>query len=100
ATMVLGYREGYLRPSKLARRLLARSSLGSWLAFGILCIVIGVIWGVNISVGWIKSDFGMLNEMRGLIAALTTIVIGVQISFGGFLLSVVAGNKMKHAVTT
>ena len=62
----------------------------------ILCFLAGLIWAAIIAGGWVQSGFGDLNEMRNLIAAFTLMVVGVQICFGGFLLSVAAGNKLKH----
>jgi glycosyltransferase involved in cell wall biosynthesis len=96
AAMIVGIREGYMVPTPFQRRFLARSTLSNWLGIGLLVFGIGVLWTVLIAAGWLQSGFGELDQIRSLIAAFTTMVVGVQLSFGGFLLSVVAGNKMKH----
>ena len=97
ATMLVGYREGYLPASHRARRTLSHSTLGTWLlSGGVLCLV-GILWAGIIAGGWVASGFGELDQIRGLIGAFTAIVAGCQIGFGGFLVSVVAGNKLKHA---
>ncbi len=44
----------------------------------------GIIWGGIITGGWIASDYGPLNEIRNLSAAVTLIIIGGQVFFGGF----------------
>ncbi len=43
-----------------------------------------------------KTGYCVLTEMRSQIAAFTLVVIGERVSFGGFLLSLVAGNNLKH----
>ena len=96
ATMVVGHRDGYLPPSPGAARLTSRSTLGNWLLGGSAIAGAGLVWVAAIAAGWIRSDFGSLNEMRDLLAAVTCIVVGMQAALGGFLLSIVAGNRMRH----
>ena len=96
AVMMIGFREGYMVPGRVARWVVQRSELRRWLISSILCFLAGLIWAAIIAGGWAQSGFGDLNEMRNLIAAFTLMVVGVQICFGGFLLSVAAGNKLKH----
>jgi glycosyltransferase involved in cell wall biosynthesis len=96
-TMLLGYREGYLPVSNRARRVLSRSTLGSWLLSGAALCLAGSLWAGSIVASWASSGFGALDEMRGMLAASTLVVIGCQIWFGGFLTSIVAGNRLRHA---
>ncbi len=96
AVMMIGFREGYMIPGPVARWVVRRSELRRWLVCSALCFLSGLIWAAIIAGGWARSGFGDLNEMRNLIAAFTLMVVGVQICFGGFLLSVAAGNKLKH----
>lgn len=96
AALLVSYRDGYRRATGSARRFLQYSTLGNWLLLGFAMAGIGFIWAATIAAGWVQSNFGSLNEMRALIGAFTLIIIGVQISFGGFLLSVVAGNRLRH----
>lgn len=97
AALVLSYREGYRLVTPRAHKLLSHSTLGKWLAFGGIGVVAGLAWALFIAAGWINSDFGALNQIRGLIAAFSLIVIGIQACFGGFLLSVAAGNRLRHS---
>ena len=97
ATLMLSYKEGMRIPTPLAKRVLSHSRLQNWLLLGLGSMTSGVIWAGIIASGWISSDFGPLDQMRGLIAAFTLIVIGLQCAFGGFLLSVVSGNRLRHA---
>ena len=56
----------------------------------------GMVWAAAITAGWIGADYGSLDAVRDLIAAFTLIVIGMQVSFTGFLLSIVTGNRLSH----
>ena len=80
-----------------AKKMLSYSTLGKWLAIGSAGFVAGLAWALFIAAGWVGSDFGALNQIRGLIAAFSLIVVGIQVCFGGFLLSVAAGNRLCHA---
>lgn len=91
-----GYREKFRTPTPLARALLRISRLQYWVLAGAVLIAIGVTWTGMITEGWIASGFGALAEMRSLIAAATLAVIGNQIFFSGFLMSIVSGNRSRH----
>lgn len=96
ATLLLSVRQGIRRATDRFKRVMSYSKLHTWLAIGCAMIIGGMIWAAVIAGGWIANGFGAMNEMRGLIAAFTAIVVGVQACFGGFLLSVVAGNRLRH----
>jgi glycosyltransferase involved in cell wall biosynthesis len=97
ATMLLGYRSGYLPISDRARRILSQSSLGTWLMAGGTLLLAGIVWTGAIAGGWIGSGFGALSQIRDLIAACTLVIAGFQVSLSGFLMSIVAGNRLSHA---
>jgi VIT1/CCC1 family predicted Fe2+/Mn2+ transporter len=48
----------------------------------------------------VAADFGALDRIRSLMAAATLIVIGAQLFFSGFMMSVLSGNKSKHSALT
>lgn len=96
ATLMLSYREGLRIAKPWIKNILAYSRLQNWLFAGLAFLGTGTAWAGIIATGWAASDFGALNEMRSLIAAFTLIVIGMQFCFGGFLLSVVSGNRIRH----
>lgn len=96
AALILGTREGYMRPTGTLASLISGSTLAGWLLTGAGTFVVGFVWAAFIAGGWLQSGFGELDQIRNLLAALTAMVVGVQIAFGGFLLSIVAGNKMYH----
>jgi len=61
--------------------------------------MLGGFLGATIVVtGWISADFGSLDAMRELIISFTGIVTGAQLFFGGFVLSIVSGNRRHHAL--
>jgi glycosyltransferase involved in cell wall biosynthesis len=95
--LLYSYREGFRGPGRLARVVLARSRLQYWLLAGMGLMAAGLIWAVSIASGWVGSNYGALNEMRGLIAAFTLITVGVQLFFTGFLMSILAGNRSRHS---
>ena len=89
-------REGYRSSDHWAGRLLRHSNLHRWILLGTALIVVGFTWAATITGGWIRMDAGSLNEIRGMLAASTLIIIGSQIFFSGFLISVISGNRSKH----
>lgn len=97
--LVQGYREEFRLPNDSLRQFLSLSRLHYWVMAGLGLMGCGIIWALMITGGWIASDFGPLNEIRNLSAAVTMIVIGGQVFFGGFLLSIVSGNSSHHSLT-
>ena len=91
-------REGYRSPDHWAGRLLRHSHLHRWILMGLALIAVGFTWAATITGGWMSMNGGPLNEIRGMLAAATLIIIGSQIFFSGFLLSVISGNRTKHSL--
>lgn len=96
ATLVVGYRDGYLPVSARAKWVLSRSTVGTWVPVGLALIGAGLLWAAVIAGGWIVSGYGELNQIRGLIGSATVLICGCQVVFGGFLVSIVAGNRLRH----
>ncbi len=55
---------------------------------GIFVCLIGAAIFVAIFLGWAKSDFGSLNQVKNSILALTLMVFGIQTIFSSFILSI------------
>jgi hypothetical protein len=66
----------------------ARYRLEHGLLLGGLLILAGVIFGAAIVVDWIHHGFGVLSEERIAVLAATLIIVGIQIFFSSFLLSI------------
>lgn len=92
-----GYGEGYRVPGPVARRFLTHSRLQSWVILGLALGSTGVIWAGAIVLSWVSSNFGTLQAVRGLSASSALIVTGAQIFFAGFFVSIMAGNRSRHA---
>lgn len=94
--LLYSYREGFRQPTKRAAKFLRHSRLQNWLGAGALLIGGGFAWAAWITAGWVASEYGALNAMRALMAASTAIVIGSQVFFSGFLMSIISGNRSRH----
>ena len=60
---------------------------------GLLTMLVGLLIGAVIITRWVGSNFGGLNEIRSSIFAVTFIILGVQIMFSSFFLSVLGIEK-------
>jgi hypothetical protein len=69
-------------------RMRARFRLEHGLLLGGACIAAGILLAAVIIGIWISRDFGTLGEERTAVLAATLIVVGVQIFFSSFLLSI------------
>jgi hypothetical protein len=67
----------------------ARFRLEHGLALGGAIMAAGVIVGAVIIVHWIERGFGALAEQRLAIVAATLVIVGLQIFFSSFLLSII-----------
>jgi hypothetical protein len=69
-------------------RMRSRFRLEHGLAIGGAIIAVGFVAAVVIVIRWAADDFGALSQVNLAISAVTAIVIGVQIFFSSFLLSI------------
>lgn len=69
-------------------RMRARFKLEHGLLLGGLILLIGLVIGVVIVGTWIGRGFGELSETRLALIAATLMIVGVQIVFSSFLLSI------------
>jgi hypothetical protein len=69
-------------------RMRARYRLESGLIVGGTVSTVGLVTGAVILVKWISSDFGTLSEERLAVLAATLVVVGAQIFFSSFLISI------------
>jgi glycosyltransferase involved in cell wall biosynthesis len=78
------YLKDLMPKSKLIDFYLKYVTLERTILFGSLLIFIGLILVISIFVIWAKTGFGALFEIRKSLAALTLIILGIQIIFNGF----------------
>lgn len=70
-------------------RMRARFRLEHGLVLGGIVTVIGLIGAVVVGVIWAGDDFGKLDAASPALAAATAIMVGIQIFFSSFLISVI-----------
>ena len=69
-------------------RMRARYKLEHGLLLGGALLLAGLIVGAVIVIDWIQRGFGVLSEERLAVLAATLIIVGIQIFFSSFLLSI------------
>jgi glycosyltransferase involved in cell wall biosynthesis len=69
-------------------RMRERFGLEHGLVFGGLISGIGIVLGAGIFITWVGNDFGSLSEERLAVLAATFVIVGVQVFFSAFLLSI------------
>ncbi|HEX8104369.1 MAG TPA: glycosyltransferase family 2 protein [Solirubrobacteraceae bacterium] len=69
-------------------RMRARFRLEHGLMLGGAIVLVGVAIGAVIVITWIDRGFGQLSDERAAVLAATLIIIGMQIFFSSFLLSI------------
>lgn len=97
--LIRNYRENIRLPAPGVRRLLEWSRLQYWVGAGLVLMLAGFIGAAIVVEGWISADFGPLDAMRELIVSFTAIMTGAQLFFGGFMLSIISGNRQHHVLT-
>lgn len=70
-------------------RMRSRFRLEHGLAIGGVLMLLGFAAALVIVIRWAADDFGALSQVNLAISAVTTIVIGVQVFFSSFLLSII-----------
>jgi len=69
-------------------RMRSRLHLEHGLALGGLIMLAGSVLGAVIVIRWIQRGFGAISEERDAIAAAALLIIGIQVFFSSFLLSI------------
>jgi hypothetical protein len=66
----------------------ARFRLEHGLLLGGLFMLVGAVMGAVIVANWISHGFGALSEEKLAIVAAALLIVGIQIFFSSFLLSI------------
>ena len=77
-------------------RMRARFHLEHGLALGGLLALVGVVMGAFIIASWASHGFGSLKYEQLAVVAATLIIIGIQIFFSSFLLSILGLRRTEH----
>jgi hypothetical protein len=92
ATTLVGIRSGYRRLTRPLALLYRCSRLEVLLVVAATSLGLGAFLMSDVLVAWAGQHFGALSMVRQVVAGTTAFVVGMQSFFGGFLLSVIAGN--------
>jgi len=95
ATTLHGIRSGYRQARGLAFWFLSRLHLEHFLILGGALASAGllsILWVLRV---WADTDYGPLEQLRPMIAGVTFILLGMQLAFGGFFLSVINDNEAR-----
>ncbi|MDQ8045833.1 MAG: glycosyltransferase family 2 protein [Solirubrobacteraceae bacterium] len=78
-------------------RMRDRFRLEHGLVVGAIIMLVGIVFGIVVVLRWAGDDFGALNAASPALAAATLIIVGIQIFFSSFLISVIG--LRRHQVT-
>jgi glycosyltransferase involved in cell wall biosynthesis len=77
---------GFARPTQWLQRLIRVFSLERGLLVGTLLLLAGMGLEIKIVVDWVRSGYGELMAVRGIVIGMTAIVLGAQTIFASFLI--------------
>jgi len=69
-------------------RMRERFKLEHGLVLGGTVAAVGFVLGAVIVIEWFSRDFAALSEQRLAVAAATLLIVGIQVFFSSFLLSI------------
>jgi hypothetical protein len=72
------------------QRRIAQFKLEHGLLLGLAVTLAGVVLGSVVVIGWLASGLGSLAQERATILAATLVIVGVQVFFTSFLLSILS----------
>jgi len=75
------------------------AAAGAWAGLDALTALGGIVFDSLIFVQWIGHGFGHLGEERLAVLAATLIIIGVQIIFSSFLVSILGVRQQSSPAT-
>ncbi len=87
------YEKEHLNEKNKFSEIIKKTNLEKILITGLIPIIISLIIFVNILITWINANFGELQQIRTAILALTLLILGTQIIFSGFFISVLQTKK-------
>lgn len=95
AAVIYGAHSGFRAPSQRLRWLSRFWSLETALIIGLAVLLMGLAGLTLVGLRWIEVAFGPPHQIRQIVVSCALVVIGVQHIFGGFLLSIISGNRAR-----
>ncbi len=93
AATLVGIRNGYRHTTRALRWLYWASKLEHMLIAAALFGLTGALLLADVIASWAARDFGQLGMHRQVSVAASLLILSMQTLFGGFLLSIIAGNE-------
>jgi uncharacterized membrane protein YczE len=90
ATCVMGERDPFFE------RLQQRLRLEHGLALGAVLLVAGLVAAGLLIGRWAERGFGELSEEKGALLAAMLVIVGIQVFFSSFLLSMLGSRKSEQ----
>ena len=78
---------GFLTIGGYSGLVVTQLGLNAWLAYP-AAVVAGIVMGAVIVASWISHGFGSLSYERLAVVAFSLLIVGIQIFFSSFLLSI------------
>jgi hypothetical protein len=95
AAHIYGVREGYRLRGRKTHLSAPVVTLESMLISGLLLVAAGLVVLTITAVSWSARDFGATYSVLPAVGGTLLVMLGAQNIFGGFLLSVIAGNEAR-----
>lgn len=95
AAHIYGVREGYRLRGRKANAVAGLVSLESMLISGLALLIAGFAVLVATTLSWSARDYGSADSVLPAAGGTLLLMLGAQNVFGGFLLSVIAGNEAR-----
>jgi hypothetical protein len=81
---------GLARPGRWLRRLAGAFTLERGLIAGAALFLAGAVLELKIVIDWVRSGYGPLMAVRGIVIGMTAMVLGAQTVFASFLVSLMS----------
>ncbi len=88
-----GWTQGFVKGGLVIKTTLKFYNLERGLATGFIISLVGLLIGAVSFWGWARSGFGSLEAIRPAVVAMTLFVLGIQIVFSSFFLSILGIGK-------
>lgn len=85
--------EGFSKQEKIISTTLHYFRLEKGILFGFITSTFGLLIGMNTFVTWAQKGFGTLSAIKPAIVAMTLFLLGIQILFSSFYLSLLGFGK-------
>lgn len=90
---IYSWLEGFSKEEKMIVKTLQYFRLEEGIMVGFIISTIGLLMGMHIFINWANQGFGSLSAIRPAIVSMTFFILGIQILFSSFYLSLLGFGK-------